>query len=40
MYWDETVVFGLGTLGLVIAIMIGWVGFVRRDHRRKGKHRH
>ncbi|WP_282847629.1 MULTISPECIES: cytochrome c oxidase subunit CcoM [Halomonadaceae] len=40
MYWDETVVFGLGTLGLMITFMIGWVGFVIRDHRCKSKHRH
>ncbi|WP_276605688.1 cytochrome c oxidase subunit CcoM [Onishia niordana] len=40
MYWDETVVFGLGTVGLMIVFMIGWVGFVIRDHRRKNKHRH
>jgi hypothetical protein len=35
MYWDDTIVFGLGTVALVIAFMVGWVGFVIRDHLRK-----
>lgn len=35
MYWDDTVVFGLATVALVIAFMVGWVGFVIRDHLRK-----
>lgn len=37
MYWDEAVIFGLATVALVIAFMVGWVGFVIRDHLRKGE---
>ncbi|WP_279629881.1 cytochrome c oxidase subunit CcoM [Vreelandella andesensis] len=35
MYWDDTVIFGLVTIALMIVFMIGWVGFVVRDHLRK-----
>lgn len=35
MYWDDAVIFGLVTVGLMIAFMVGWVGFIIRDHRRK-----
>jgi len=35
MYWDDTIIFGLATVALVIAFMVGWVGFVIRDHLRK-----
>ncbi|WP_170938589.1 cytochrome c oxidase subunit CcoM [Halomonas campaniensis] len=35
MYWDNTIIFGLATVALVIAFMVGWVGFVIRDHLRK-----
>ncbi|CAH1044345.1 MULTISPECIES: cytochrome c oxidase subunit CcoM [Halomonas] len=35
MYWDDTVIFGLVTVALMIVFMIGWVGFVVRDHLRK-----
>lgn len=37
MYWDETIIFGLATVALVIAFMVGWVGFVIRDHLRKNE---
>ncbi len=36
MYWDDTIIFGLATVALVIAFMVGWVGFVIRDHLRNG----
>ena len=35
MYLDDTIIFGLATVALVIAFMVGWVGFVIRDHLRK-----
>jgi len=35
MYWDDAVVFGLVTVALMITFMVGWVGFVVRDHLRK-----
>ncbi|MGY4879584.1 cytochrome c oxidase subunit CcoM [Vreelandella aquamarina] len=35
MYWDDTIIFGLATVALMIVFMIGWVGFIVRDHRRK-----
>lgn len=35
MYWDDAVIFGLVTVALMIAFMVGWVGFVVRDHLRK-----
>ncbi|MBD3897506.1 hypothetical protein IEI94_16750 [Halomonas sp. ML-15] len=38
MYWDDAVIFGLVTVGLVVAFMAGWVGFVIHDHKRHGKH--
>lgn len=34
MYLDDTVVFGLVTVGLMITFMGGWVGFVIRDSRK------
>ncbi|MFC7367728.1 MULTISPECIES: cytochrome c oxidase subunit CcoM [Vreelandella] len=34
MYWDDAVIFGLVTVALMIAFMIGWVGFIVRDHLR------
>lgn len=37
MYWDDTVIFGLVTVALMIAFMVGWVGFVIHDHLRKGE---
>lgn len=40
MYWDDAVIFGLATVGLMIAFMGGWIAFIVRDHHRKGKHRH
>ncbi len=35
MYWDDTIIFGLVTVALMIVFMIGWVAFIVRDHRRK-----
>ena len=35
MYWDAAVIFGLVTVALMITYMVGWVGFVVRDHLRK-----
>lgn len=35
MYWDDAVIFGLVTVVLMIIFMLGWVGFVIRDHLRK-----
>ena len=35
MYWDDAVIFGLVTVALMSTFMIGWVGFVVRDHLRK-----
>lgn len=35
MYWDDTIIFGLVTVALMIVFMIGWVAFIIRDHRRK-----
>ena len=35
MYWDDAVIFGLVTVALMITFMVGWVGFVVRDHLRK-----
>ncbi|WP_311953895.1 cytochrome c oxidase subunit CcoM [Halomonas garicola] len=35
MYWDDAVIFGLITVGMMIAFMVGWVVFIVRDHRRK-----
>lgn len=32
MYWDDAVIFGLVTVALMITFMVGWVGFVVRDH--------
>lgn len=37
MYWDDTVIFSLVTVALLILFMLGWVGFVIRDHLRKGE---
>ncbi len=37
MYWDDTVIFSLVTVALLIAFMVGWVGWVIRDHLRKGE---
>lgn len=39
MYWDDTVIFSLVTVALLIAFMVGWVGWVIRDHLRKGGHK-
>lgn len=36
MYWDDTVIFGLVAVAATIVFMVGWVGFVIRDHLRKG----
>lgn len=38
MYWDDAVIFGLVTVGLMITFMAGWVGFVILDHKRNLKH--
>lgn len=38
MYMDDAVIFGLVTVGLMIAFLAGWVGFIFYDHKRKGKH--
>ncbi|MFD2190087.1 cytochrome c oxidase subunit CcoM [Pistricoccus aurantiacus] len=38
MYYDDAVIFGLVTVGLMIAFMGGFAGFIIRDHKRKGKH--
>lgn len=38
MYLDDTVIFGLVTVALMIAFMGGWVAFIVRDHHRKNKH--
>ncbi|GAA0633403.1 hypothetical protein GCM10009016_24700 [Halomonas beimenensis] len=38
MYWDDAVIFGLATVGMMIAFMGGWIAFVVRDHHRKKKH--
>ncbi|MFB9867763.1 cytochrome c oxidase subunit CcoM [Vreelandella sulfidaeris] len=35
MYWDKTVIFGLVTVALMIAFMVGWIGFVVRGYMRK-----
>ena len=35
MHWDDAVIFGLVTVALMITFMVGWVGFVVRDHLRK-----
>ena len=35
MYWDDAVILGLVTVALMITFMVGWVGFVVRDHLRK-----
>ncbi|WP_281274418.1 cytochrome c oxidase subunit CcoM [Halomonas nitroreducens] len=40
MYWDDAVIFGLATVGMMIAFMGGWIAFIVRDHHRKGKHKH
>ncbi|MFC3283711.1 cytochrome c oxidase subunit CcoM [Litchfieldella rifensis] len=41
MYWDEAVIFGLVTVGLMVAFMGGWISFIVRDHKRKSKqHKH
>lgn len=38
MYWDEAVVFGLVTVGLLVAFMGGLLAFVVHDNKRsKGK---
>ncbi|WP_344701349.1 cytochrome c oxidase subunit CcoM [Halomonas cibimaris] len=37
MYWDDAVIFGLVTVGMMITFMGGWIAFIVRDHRRKGK---
>lgn len=37
MYLDDAVIFGLVTVGLMIAFLFGWVGFIVYDHRRKKK---
>lgn len=34
MYMDDAVIFGLVTVGLMIAFLVGWVGFIVIDHRR------
>ena len=39
MYWDDAVIFGLVTVALMITFMVGWVGFVVRDHLRKDERR-
>ncbi|MEC9482424.1 MAG: cytochrome c oxidase subunit CcoM [Halomonas sp.] len=33
MYWDEAVIFGLATVGLLIAFMGGFLAFVMHDNR-------
>lgn len=38
MYMDDAVIFGLVTVGLMIAFLVGWVGFIFYDHNRKKKH--
>lgn len=38
MYLDDAVIFGLVTVGLMIAFMGGWVAFIVHDHRRNKKH--
>lgn len=35
MYMDDAVIFGLVTVGMMIAFMGGWVAFIVRDHRKK-----
>jgi hypothetical protein len=41
MYWDEAVVFGLVTVGLLLAFMGGIFAFVAHDNKRsKGKRPH
>ncbi|WP_283101568.1 MULTISPECIES: cytochrome c oxidase subunit CcoM [Halomonadaceae] len=37
MYWDTAVIFGLVTVGLMLAFMGGWIGFVMLDHKRHGE---
>ncbi|SHF62986.1 hypothetical protein SAMN02745148_03146 [Modicisalibacter ilicicola DSM 19980] len=37
MYWDEAVIFGLVTVGMMIAFMGGFAAFIIRDQKRKGK---
>lgn len=34
MFLDEVVIFGLVTVGLMIAFLVGWVGFIIFDHRK------
>ncbi|GEK46786.1 hypothetical protein PRZ61_12900 [Halomonas pacifica] len=36
MYWDDAVIFGLVTVGLMISFLVGWVGFIIHDHKHKG----
>ena len=38
MYLDDTVIFGLVTVAMMVAFMGGWVAFVVRDYHRKNKH--
>ncbi|WP_281376006.1 cytochrome c oxidase subunit CcoM [Halomonas cerina] len=38
MYLDDAVIFGLVTVGMMVAFMGGWVGFIIHDSRRKRKH--
>lgn len=38
MYLDDTVIFGLVTVAMMIAFMGGWIAFIVRDHHRKNKH--
>lgn len=35
MYWDDAVIFGLVTVAMMIAFIVGWIGFVIYDHRNK-----
>lgn len=40
MYWDEAVIFGLVTIGLMVTFLGGWVAFIVRDHKRQSKRQH
>nr|WP_298416206.1 cytochrome c oxidase subunit CcoM [uncultured Halomonas sp.] len=37
MYWDDAVIFGLVTVGMMFVFMGGFVTFIVHDHKRKGK---
>lgn len=38
MYWDDAVIFGLVTMGMMFVFMGGLATFIIKDQKRKGKH--